>query len=146
MRRSRLPISHCLALTLLASCVTQSTTGSQLPTATQTLAQVEPSIKWQEPAWLRNFPEGSRETLSFDHLSLQDGLSQSVVLSMAQDPRGFLWLGTQDGLNRFDGYDFRIYKHDLEDPHSLIDNLVTAMIVDPAVSYTHLTLPTTPYV
>jgi signal transduction histidine kinase/ligand-binding sensor domain-containing protein/CheY-like chemotaxis protein len=133
MRRRQPTLSICLALAMLVfvvSCEVQSTPSPPLRTTTQTLVQDDAPIKWQDPAWLRNFPERSRETLSFDHLSLQDGLSQSVVTVMAQDARGFLWLGTQDGLNRFDGYDFRIFKHDPDDPFSLLDNLITALVID----------------
>jgi hypothetical protein len=60
--------------------------------------------------------------IEFDHLSLQDGLSQSVILDILQDSRGFIWFATQDGLNRFDGYEFKIYKHDPEDPTTLSNN------------------------
>ena len=134
MPRPRLPFSKCLAaillMTFLVGCAAQTTPGTLPSTVTQPSLQTDTASKWQEPAWLRNFPEGSRETLSFDHLSLQDGLSQSVVLSMAQDPRGFLWLGTQDGLNRFDGYNFRIFKHDPEQPFTLLDNMIPALVVD----------------
>ncbi len=119
-----------LGLSFITSCTTLATPETQNPTATA-LPQAEPAeTYWQDPPWLRNFPERSRGMVSFDHLSLQDGLSQSVVTAMAQDMRGFIWFGTQDGLNRFDGYEFRIFKHDTEDPTSLIDNLITALVVD----------------
>jgi hypothetical protein len=45
--------------------------------------------------------------LKFAHLSLEQGLSQSTVLCILQDRRGFMWFGTQDGLNRYDGYTFK---------------------------------------
>ncbi|MGE5497015.1 MAG: two-component regulator propeller domain-containing protein [Syntrophothermus sp.] len=48
--------------------------------------------------------------LKFERISIEKGLSQSVVYSIYQDSRGFLWIGTQDGLNRYDGYSFRVYK------------------------------------
>ncbi|MGD1994088.1 MAG: two-component regulator propeller domain-containing protein [Anaerolineae bacterium] len=56
--------------------------------------------------------------IRFERISLEEGLSQSVVTSILQDSRGFMWFGTQDGLNRFDGYDFVVYRHDPEDPNS----------------------------
>ncbi len=56
-----------------------------------------------------------------------DGLSQATALSMVQDRAGFLWIGTQDGLNRFDGYEFRVYRHERGDPWSLSDNHIPAL-------------------
>jgi signal transduction histidine kinase/ligand-binding sensor domain-containing protein/DNA-binding response OmpR family regulator len=55
------------------------------------------------------------QKLRFDHYSLNDGLSQSTIASMIQDRQGFLWIGTEDGLNRFDGYTFKIYQKDPQD-------------------------------
>jgi len=47
----------------------------------------------------------------FEHFSIEQGLSQSNVRCILQDRQGFLWLGTQDGLNRFDGYEFLVFKN-----------------------------------
>jgi signal transduction histidine kinase/ligand-binding sensor domain-containing protein/CheY-like chemotaxis protein len=69
-------------------------------------------------------------TLSFDHLSLDEGLSQSVVTAMVQDQAGFMWFATQDGLNRYDGYEFKVYKNDPDDPNSLNLNHIKALIED----------------
>jgi signal transduction histidine kinase/ligand-binding sensor domain-containing protein/DNA-binding response OmpR family regulator len=66
----------------------------------------------------------------FEHLSLAQGLSQSVVNSIAQDPTGFIWLATQDGLNRFDGSEIRVFKRNPDDPSSLSANNITALLVD----------------
>ena len=66
----------------------------------------------------------------FMHLSVDDGLSQNAGLAFLQDRRGYLWIGTQDGLNRYDGQTFTIYKNDPEDPNSLSHNSVIAMLED----------------
>ena len=68
--------------------------------------------------------------IRFERISLDQGLSQSVVLCIFQDSKGFMWFGTQDGLNRHDGYEFVVYKHDPENPHSLSDNLVQSIHED----------------
>lgn len=52
--------------------------------------------------------------LSFDHLSVTNGLSQSTVLSICKDSRGYMWFGTRDCLNRYDGKGFKIYRTDLD--------------------------------
>lgn len=66
-------------------------------------------------------------TLRFDRYGLEQGLSESAVKAIAQDSQGFVWIGTEDGLNRFDGYGFRVYRHDPEDYHSLSNNNITAL-------------------
>ena len=53
------------------------------------------------------------ENVRFNRLSIEQGLSQSAVQSITQDREGFIWLGTQQGLNRYDGYDFVQFFHDL---------------------------------
>jgi ligand-binding sensor domain-containing protein len=45
----------------------------------------------------------------FEHLSINEGLSQNTVVSIVQDNQGFLWFGTEDGLNRYDGYQFKLF-------------------------------------
>lgn len=68
------------------------------------------------------------ESIRFDRLSLEDGLSQSTVYAIAQDSAGFIWIGTQDGLNKYDGYQFTIYKNDPFDPNTLSDNYITSIL------------------
>ncbi len=70
------------------------------------------------------------ETIRFTHIGLEEGLSQSTVHSMVQDSQGFMWFGTEDGLNRFDGYGFKIYRPDSADPNSLSDRWITALAAD----------------
>jgi signal transduction histidine kinase/DNA-binding response OmpR family regulator/ligand-binding sensor domain-containing protein len=62
--------------------------------------------------------------LQFDHLGMQDGLSQSTVLSIHQDKFGWVWLGTRDGLNRYDGYNFQVFRHRVDDPRSISGNTI----------------------
>ncbi|HUI65960.1 MAG TPA: two-component regulator propeller domain-containing protein, partial [Bacteroidota bacterium] len=66
----------------------------------------------------------------FAHLSIREGLSQSTVNCIVQDREGYVWFGTQDGLNRYDGYAFLTLKHDPADSTSLSDNYVTSLCVD----------------
>ena len=68
--------------------------------------------------------------IGFERLSLEQGLSQSTVYALVQDASGFLWFGTQDGLNKYDGYEFTVYRPDPEDPNSLSGHYVRALAVD----------------
>ncbi len=70
------------------------------------------------------------ETILFEQLSTDQGMSQVSVQNMLQDRQGFIWFGTQDGLNKFDGYQFVIYRHDEQDTASLGDNDVWTMVED----------------
>lgn len=70
--------------------------------------------------------------LRFVRLSRSQGLSQQRVTHIVQDDRGFLWFGTQYGLNRYDGYRFRVFKNDPADPESLCDVHITALFKDRA--------------
>ena len=69
-------------------------------------------------------------TTRFEHLGLKDGLSQSLVYSTVQDDKGFLWFGTQDGLNRYDGNTFKVFRHDIQNPHSISGNWIESLYVD----------------
>jgi len=68
--------------------------------------------------------------IRFHRLTIEDGLSQSSVYSIFQDNQGFIWLGTEDGLNKFNGYNFKIYKNDPNNLHSLSYNNVKAVLQD----------------
>ena len=70
------------------------------------------------------------KNLKFRNYSLEDGLSQSSVLSIAQDKKGFLWFGTRDGLNKYDGYTFKTYRHLFNDSTSLSNNYIKTLYVD----------------
>lgn len=68
--------------------------------------------------------------IRFNHLSVNDGLSQSTVNAILQDRYGYMWFGTQDGLNRYDGYNFIVYRNDNDDSTTISDNWVWAMLED----------------
>jgi two-component system sensor histidine kinase ChiS len=70
------------------------------------------------------------QSLRFEHLSVGDGLSQDTVICILQDHKGFMWFGTGDGLNRYDGYDFTVYRHDPLDPTSLSSSEIATMYED----------------
>ncbi len=73
---------------------------------------------------------GGPRSLRFDHVGLEEGLSQESVLTILQDRDGFMWFGSQAGLNRFDGYRNRVFRNDPNDPGSLVDNYVRASYQD----------------
>ncbi|OQY45616.1 MAG: hypothetical protein B6242_09890 [Anaerolineaceae bacterium 4572_78] len=66
----------------------------------------------------------------FHHLALEQDLSQSTVYAVLQDSRGFMWFGTDNGLSRFDGYDFITYRNDHADPHSVGANFISTIFED----------------
>jgi signal transduction histidine kinase/ligand-binding sensor domain-containing protein/CheY-like chemotaxis protein len=70
------------------------------------------------------------DNLSFEHLGTAQGLSHSNVICAIQGSRGFMWFGTREGLNRYDGYTFTIYKNKIGDDKSLSNNLVNALVED----------------
>ena len=70
------------------------------------------------------------KNLKFSHLTTNDGLSQSYVTAILQDHRGFMWFATRDGLNRYDGNTFVVYKHNPNDPSTLSSNFLEDILED----------------
>lgn len=66
----------------------------------------------------------------FSHYGIQEGLSQNTVNAILQDRTGFLWVGTKDGLNRFDGFSFRTFKRDILDKNSIGNNYIKVLHED----------------
>ncbi len=72
----------------------------------------------------------SQQKLSFRHYSVKEGLSQTTIQSIFQDKAGFLWIGTRDGLNRFDGYKFYHYNFSDKDTNSISNGLIKTIFQD----------------
>ena len=67
---------------------------------------------------------------NFKNITIEDGLSQSTVETIHQDSEGYIWIGTNDGLNRYNGHEFKYYKHDEDDENSIAHNYIVDIIED----------------
>lgn len=74
--------------------------------------------------------ESQSRAIVLERVGSEHGLSHNSVFAIVQDAQGFLWFGTQDGLNPYDGVEFAVYKHDPADPHSLRSSWITALLED----------------
>lgn len=74
--------------------------------------------------------QAQRSILKFDRITSEQGLSDNYVLCMLQDRQGLIWCGTRDGLNRYDGYNFIIYRPDIRDSFSISDGSVECLLED----------------
>ena len=68
--------------------------------------------------------------LRFKHITNEQGLSNSTIESISQDSRGFLWFGTRDGLNRYDGQEIKSFRNDPADSNSLSDSYIRCIYED----------------
>jgi ligand-binding sensor domain-containing protein len=75
-------------------------------------------------------PRNFNQELQFDHLTVEDGLSSQQVLTILQDSHGFMWFGTFNGLNRYDGHTFTVFRADPDDPHSISSNIIRTIHED----------------
>ncbi|MBI9050579.1 MAG: hypothetical protein JEZ00_14255 [Anaerolineaceae bacterium] len=98
-----------------------SVTGKQIQNTRDALIPVTPPEAIRMP---------TTDNLRFEHISIEQGLSQSTVNAILQDQNGFLWFATQDGLNRYDGYDFEIYQSSPGDENSLSHNFILSLAED----------------
>ena len=90
-----------------------------------TLMRLSPLAAQEESAM-------SEEPMILEALNIDDGLSQNFVTAILQDHRGFMWFGTRDGLNKYDGYRFTIYRHDPYDFTSISFNWISIIYEDKA--------------
>ncbi|MDQ3046155.1 MAG: SpoIIE family protein phosphatase [Bacteroidota bacterium] len=79
---------------------------------------------------LCSFRIGFSQELKFSHITSDQGLSMGVVNCVLQDSRGFMWFGTQDGLNKYDGYSITIFKNNPLDSNSLSNNFIYSLFED----------------
>jgi ligand-binding sensor domain-containing protein/signal transduction histidine kinase len=109
-------ILHLLANGTDVLCQPRKSSFSQSVSTTDTSAQSLPegfAVFFQAP-----------QSITFKRLNIEDGLSQSTVFAMLQDHEGFMWFATQDGLNRYDGYSFTIFRNNPYDNSSLRNNWI----------------------
>ena len=89
------------------------------------------SLGGRHPQYIRAYGDHApMRNLKFTRLTTKDGLSQNNVTAILQDRRGFMWFATRDGLNRYDGNTFVVYKHNPNDPGSLSANFVQDLMED----------------
>ena len=84
-----------------------------------------------------SFTHAQSKPVRFDRFNTRDGLSQNKIFDILQDKFGFIWIGTEDGLNRYDGYEFKVYKNDPNDVSSLSSNMIEQSIITKLVPTEH---------
>ncbi|GAB4041376.1 hybrid sensor histidine kinase/response regulator transcription factor [Spirosoma gilvum] len=70
------------------------------------------------------------QTKGWQELTISDGLSQGMIFDIQQDKKGFIWVATKDGLNRYDGHNFKVFTHDPYNASTLSENVCTALLID----------------
>ncbi len=75
-------------------------------------------------------PVSRGQSYYFRHYQVENGLSNNTVFCSVQDSSGFMWMGTKDGLNRFDGYNYKVFRNDGDDSLSIGDNFIRSLFID----------------
>ena len=106
--------------------------GRSTPTLEKATNESSPEIAVASPASAPSLLplEFGVQNLKFEHISIEQGLSQNTANCILQDSYGFIWIGTDQGLNKYDGYGFTTYKHDPDDPNSLSHNRIWSIFED----------------
>jgi hypothetical protein len=102
--------------------------AAMMPILSVLAMAAEPPVQF-DPHIVR-LPVVDGKGLRFTRLSPADGLSYTRVQQIVQDDQGFLWFGTAFGLNRYDGYKFKVFMHDPRQPNSIGGNLISALFKD----------------
>jgi len=120
--RERSPFVFTLLITvalLAMACGRPMLPASPPPAATpSTNSELAPSVDSASRANVGS-GTGQAQNLRFERISVEHGLSHSTVNCILQDSKGFMWFGTDDGLSRYDGYSFTVYRHDPNDAHGM---------------------------
>lgn len=74
---------------------------------------------------------GVTQTIQFQQLNVEDGLSHNHVTAIVKDKRGFLWFGTPAGLSRYDGHEIKVFRHAANQPHSIVDSDILDLFIGP---------------
>ncbi|MEZ4687019.1 MAG: triple tyrosine motif-containing protein [Bacteroidia bacterium] len=74
--------------------------------------------------------EVDKSEIYLEQISIDQGLSQGMINAIVQDAKGYLWVATKDGLNRYDGKSFKVFRHDPRDSLTLADNYITSLFID----------------
>lgn len=122
--------SMMILITIAVACFfsgcQKSQTSDYIISATVDL----PSAPVEQNVTQRSKNQGIPASIRFTKIGPDDGLSQSTTYAILQDDLGFMWFGTEDGLNRYDGYDFTTFRPKENDPASLSDRWITSIISD----------------
>lgn len=131
--RKRSPFIFTLLITvvlLATACGGPALPASPPPAATPSMnSDPAPSVDSSRHANVGS-RTGPIQNLRFERISVEHGLSHSTVNCILQGSKGFMWFGTDDGLNKYDGYSFTVYKNDPDDPRSLSHNQVWSLFED----------------
>lgn len=114
-----IPLALLAVLSTAVSTSYSMAAKPSIPASGPLISPVDPPVSLSPP-----------QPLKFNHLNIEDGLSQSSILAILQDRQGFMWFGTEDGLNRFDGHNFLVFKPDPGDPSSLSSRTILALAED----------------
>jgi len=80
--------------------------------------------------FLKSTSFAQQQNFKFEHITTEQGLTSNSISVILQDKQGFLWIGTRNGLNKYNGYDITIYRYDPENPNSLRDNVIESIYED----------------
>ena len=72
----------------------------------------------------------AQENVNFQHITIEDGLSQSTAEVIFQDSQGYIWIGTNEGLNRYNGFEMKIYKADKNKKNTIVNNYILSIQED----------------
>ena len=87
------------------------------------------AVLWFFPGWSSS-AAGPEQNIHFTRISIESGLSHSTIFSIAQDRTGNMWFATYDGVNKYDGYGFTVYQHQIGDTTSIADDITRTLCAD----------------